>query len=84
MSADLYYHSCEHCETGDKIPTSFTRRAWVIVDKNGHFFNPRNGDYNEILNIPVHIYWNKDKAEEVAKGYNLYVISVQVTTSLGE
>ena len=83
MGAESYYHSCDHCDNGEELPPSFFRRAWVLTDEQGHFFNPRNGATSELINIPSHIYWDKEKAEEVAKGYGKKVVPVRVTVTVG-
>jgi len=41
------------------------------------------GATSELINIPSHIYWDKERAEEVAKGYNKKVVPVRVTVTVG-
>lgn len=45
------------------------RKAWVIRNGEGKFFNPRNGDFEDDLSITSHVYWDYDRALSVAKGY---------------
>jgi hypothetical protein len=45
------------------------RKAWVIRNGEGKFFNPRNGDFEDDLSITSHVYWDRNRALSVAKGY---------------
>lgn len=35
---------------------SIVKTAWVILDNNGGFFNPRNGKFENEFSITSHIY----------------------------
>jgi hypothetical protein len=51
--------------------------GFVIVNEAGQFFNSRNGKLDNDLQ-QHYIYWDRNKAEEVAKGYGLKVESVDI------
>ena len=51
---------------------TFCFGGFVIVNEAGQFFNSRNGKLDNGLHNH-NIYWDRNKAEEVAKGYGLKV-----------
>lgn len=56
---------------------TFSFGGFVIVNEAGQFFNSRNGKFYDEL-FEYHIYWNFDRAEEVANGYGLKVIGADI------
>jgi hypothetical protein len=55
------------------------KSAWVILDNNGGFFNPRNGKFEKELSINSHIYHDFAKALSTAKAYEAaFVTEVRV------
>jgi hypothetical protein len=64
---------------------TFNFGGFVIVNEAGEFFNSRNGKFYDEL-FHYHIYWDFDKAEKVASGYNLRVagVGIDVKVELSE
>jgi hypothetical protein len=58
---------------------SIVKTAWVILDNNGGFFNPRNGKFENEFSITSHIYHDYAKALSTAKSYEAaFVTEVKV------
>jgi hypothetical protein len=59
------------------MPT--VKTAWVILDNNGGFFNPRNGKFEKEFSITSHIYHDYAKALSTAKAYEAaFVTEVEI------
>lgn len=61
---------------------TFYFSGFVIVNERGEFFNSRNGKFYDEL-FHYHIYWDLDKAEQVASGYGLKVVGVDIDVKVG-
>lgn len=59
-----------------------TITAWVIVNDAGQFLNSRNGKFDSEISVTSHVYFNFDKANKVAKAYEVTVREVTVTAKV--
>jgi len=60
------------------------KSAWIILDNNGGFFNPRNGKFEKEFSITSHIYHDFAKALSTAKAYEAafvteVMVDIQIT-----